>query len=134
MVRTSNGLGVDRVDVRTGRSTRVEAPNARAGSFLSDGRGNIRVMSTPTVRGATGMLGTRIDHFYRIQGESEWRSLGSYDSESREGMWPAAIDPALNVVYVLRKLDGRMALYRVRLDGSLASELVYANPQVDVDD
>jgi dipeptidyl aminopeptidase/acylaminoacyl peptidase len=134
LVRTTSGLGVDRVDVRTGRSTRVEPPNARAGRYLSDGRGNVRIMSTPTVRGATGQLGTRTDHFYRIQGESQWRSLGSYDSETHEGLWPTAIDPALNVAYVLRKLDGRMALYRVRLDASLASELVYANPQVDVDD
>ena len=35
--------------------------------------------------------------------------------------------------YVLKKLNGRFALYRVKLDGTLATELVYANQQVDVD-
>ena len=35
---------------------------------------------------------------------------------------------------MLKKLNGRFALYRVKLDGSLATELVYANEQVDVDD
>ena len=42
--------------------------------------------------------------------------------------------PSSNAAYVLKKLNGRFALYRVKLDGSLASELVYANEQVDVDD
>ena len=35
---------------------------------------------------------------------------------------------------MLKKLNGRMALYRVKLDGSMATELVYANEHVDVDD
>jgi dipeptidyl aminopeptidase/acylaminoacyl peptidase len=49
-------------------------------------------------------------------------------------MYPVAIDAANNTAYVLRRLNGRRALYRVKLDESLASELVYANDSVDVDD
>ena len=135
MVRISNGLGVDRIDVRTLRSTRVEAPNRNAGGYLSDGRGNVRIMTAPTVRtGATGMLGSRTDYFYRIAGSRDWRPFGSYDWMTREGMVPVAVDPGIDSAYVLRKLNGRLALYRVKLDGSMAAELVYANDQVDVDD
>ena len=131
--RTADGLSVDRIDVRTGRSTRVEAPNRRAGAYISDGRGTVRIMSTPTIRGATGMTGSRIDHFYRLSGGGDWRPFGSHDGLTGEGTIPLAVDASLDSAYVLRKLNGRFALYRVKLDQSLTSELVYANEQVDVD-
>ena len=135
LARSTDGLAVDRVDVRTLRSTRIEVPNRNAGGYLSDGQGNVRIMALPSVRGgATGQLGTRVDYRYRTRGSRDWQPLGSYDSATREGMLPIAVDPALDAAYVLQKLDGRVALYRVKLDGSMATELVYANPQVDVDD
>jgi dipeptidyl aminopeptidase/acylaminoacyl peptidase len=133
MVRNDDGLGVDRVDVRTLRSSRIEPPNPHAGSYISDGRGNIRIMSVPSVRSSSGQLGTRTGFLYRTADDRDWHELGSYDSATNEGMIPLAVDPTLNVAYVLKKLDGRSALYRVKLDRSLATELVYANPQVDVD-
>ena len=52
---------------------------------------------------------------------------------SGAGMYPLAVDAQLDAAYVLQKLDGRYALYRVKLDGSLATELVHANDRVDVD-
>lgn len=135
LVRTANGLGVDRVDVRTLRSTQVEPPNAHAGGYLSDGHGNVRIMEVPTVRGgATGQLGTQIQYFYRRSGSRDWQNFSTFDTATNEGMMPVAIDPTIDSAYVLRKLDGRLALYRVKLDGSLTAELVYSNPQVDVDD
>jgi dipeptidyl aminopeptidase/acylaminoacyl peptidase len=132
--RTGNGLGVERIDLRTLRSSRIEPPNTAAGGYISDGRGNIRIMAMPTERTNTGMLGTRTNYMYRTADSREWRPLGSYDSNGREGMTPLAVDPVLNAAYVLQKLNGRLALYRVKLDGSMATELVHANDQVDVDD
>jgi len=135
LTRSTDGLAVDRVDVRTLRSTRIEVANRNAGGYLSDGQSNVRIMALPSVRGgATGQAGTRIDYRYRTRASRDWQPLGSYDTATREGMLPVAVDPALDAAYVLKKLDGRVALYRVRLDGSMATELVYANPQVDVDD
>lgn len=49
-------------------------------------------------------------------------------------MIPIAIDAGINSAYVKKKLDGRMALYRVKLDGSMATELVYKSDKVDIDD
>ncbi|HWT13561.1 MAG TPA: S9 family peptidase [Allosphingosinicella sp.] len=133
MVRTAEGLGVDRVDVRTLRSTTVERANPNAVRYISDGRGNVRIMATRPMRGATGQISTRIDYFYRTGGEGGWREFGHFDTLTEEGSYPVAVDPVLNAAYILRKLDGRFALYRVALDGSMATELAYANPQVDVD-
>lgn len=126
--------GVDRVDVRTLRSNAVELRNANASSFMTDGRGHVRLMEVGSVRGATGMAGSRISYFFRIPGSERWHPLGTYDELSGDGLYPVAVDAAQNVAYVLKRLNGRRALYRITLDETAATELVYANPQVDVDD
>ncbi|HKR24422.1 MAG TPA: S9 family peptidase, partial [Allosphingosinicella sp.] len=130
--RRADGLGVDRLDISTMRVTQIEPPTGQASGYITDGRGNIRMM----IQARTGSEGQRIsrtDYFYRLQGSRGWREFSSYDYVSREGSLPIAIDGERNLAYVLRKLNGRLALYRVTLDEGLASELVYANERVDVD-
>jgi hypothetical protein len=66
LVRHNEGLGVDRLDVRTLRSTSVEPANDHASSISRT------VVATPDhgnrdVRGATGQLGSRTDYFYRTE-------------------------------------------------------------------
>ncbi|MDQ4086593.1 MAG: S9 family peptidase [Pseudomonadota bacterium] len=133
MVRTTEGLGVDRVDVRTLRSQSVVRANPNAIQFMSDGRGNVRIMATRPMRGSTGQIASRIDYFYRTGADGDWREFSHYDTLTDEGMYPVAVDPVLNAAYALKKLNGRFALYRVALDGSMNTELAYANEQVDVD-
>jgi dienelactone hydrolase len=134
VARTSDGLGVDRIDPATLRSSRVEPPNRGAGGYISDGRGNVRIMIVPMIRGgATGQLSNRVDYFYRPTGSHDWRPFSSFDDVTREGMYPVAVDGTVDAAYVLQKLNGRLALYRVKLDGSMTTELVYANEHVDVD-
>lgn len=132
--RQSEGLGVDRINVRTGRATSVEPPNAHATHYITDGRGNVRIMGTRLLLSSTGQESATTRFFYRTPSDRSWQQLGTFDSLSGEGVLPLAADQTLNCAYVLRKLNGRFALYRIRLDGSMASELVYSNPEVDVDD
>ena len=133
LARSGDGLGVDRVDVRTLRSTRVEPPNPRANGYISDGRGNVRIMSSQEVRGSTGMAGTDVNYYYRTADSRDWRPFGTYDTLTGAGLYPVAVDPTLNAAYALQKLNGRYALYRIKLDGSMTTELVHSNDQVDVD-
>jgi dipeptidyl aminopeptidase/acylaminoacyl peptidase len=134
LTRTASGLAVDRIDIRSLRATPVEPPNDHAAGYITDGQGNVRIMIVPDVRGgATGQLGSRTDYFYRRTGSRDWTPLASYDFLSHEGMIPLAVDPGSESAYVLKRLNGRDALYRVKLDGSMATELVYANEHVDVD-
>jgi dipeptidyl aminopeptidase/acylaminoacyl peptidase len=132
-VRRENGLGVDRVNVRTLQADRIERPDERASLFMSDGRGNVRIKGVRDVQGSTGQLRSRISYFYRVPGSDSWRPFSTVD-ETGADFTPLGVDPELNVAYALRKLNGRNALYRVKLDGTLASELVYAHERVDVDD
>ena len=133
LARTGDGLGVDRIDVRTLRSTRIEPPNPRASGYISDGRGNVRIMSSRELRGSTGQLGSEIIYYYRTVDSREWRAFSTFDTLAGTGMYPVAVDPTLDAAYALQKLNGRYALYRVKLDGSMTTELVHANDQVDVD-
>ncbi len=133
MARRQNGLGVDRIDINNLRITSVEQPDPRASGYMSDGRGNVRMMiSVQTV--GEGQAAAQTVYYYRLAGARDWRRFSTYDENTREGMFPVAIDGARDVAYVLKRLNGRLALYRVRLDESLATELVYANETVDVDD
>ena len=47
---------------------------------------------------------------------------------------PLAVDGTTDSLYALKKLNGRKALYRIKLDGRKAEELVASNPNVDIDD
>jgi dipeptidyl aminopeptidase/acylaminoacyl peptidase len=132
--RRENGYGVVRVDTRTLSSRRVVEPRLNASDYISDGRGQVRIMGVRPPRGATGQMSNEVNFLYRARGSDDWRELGSYNDLTREGMLPVAVDPQLDAAYVFQKLDGRMALYRVALDGSGRREMLVSHPQVDVDD
>ncbi|HEX8667648.1 MAG TPA: S9 family peptidase [Allosphingosinicella sp.] len=133
LARKSDGLGVDRIDLRTLKTEAIEKADPLATGFLTDGRGNVRIKESEHVHGSTGMLTSATEYFYRPSGSSEWKKFSTYDSQTREGMIPLAVDGSIDSAYALKKLNGRFALYRVKLDGALAPELVYANDKVDVD-
>lgn len=123
------GLGVDVVDANTGKGTPVEAPLRDAAGFLTDGLGNVRVKVHEETKDdrPTG----RMRVFYRVANGKDWRGLTEYmDADEFE---PLAVDATTDSLYALKKLNGRKALYRVRLDGTKAEELVASNPNVDID-
>lgn len=133
LAQTRDGQGVDRVDTRSGRSEMVEAPISSASGYLSDGQGHIRIAILSEQHGDLGTLTGVTVYQYRAATNRTWRLFSRHvggDGELR----PIAVDGAKDIAYALKKVDGRDALYRVSLDGALTSTLVYANPQVDVDD
>ena len=125
------GLGVDRLDTRDLRVVNVEPPRGDAIGYISDGRGKVRIMAmmdeTPT-----GYDSGVTRYLYRRTGSETWQTLSRVDVDG-EGFRPVAVDPALDAAYGFKKVDGRDALYRKRLDGSGEETLVFAHPEVDVD-
>lgn len=130
IVDNREGLGVDLVDTRTLKSTLVERPNAAASGYLTDGRGHVRVMAV-IEDDHHGQVTGREKFYYRTQNSRDWKTLVDFQKEQFE---PLAVDAELDSVYALKKKDGRYALYRIRLDGSLAETLIADNPRVDIDD
>ena len=132
-VLMTSGNAVVRINTRSNEVERVEQPMTYAVEYLSDGRGRVRVYGAGRIRGETRMISDEIEYRYRPQGSNDWRTLGVYNFTSRDGMNPLAVDAALDAAYVLDKLNGRTALYRVALDGSGRRELLASHDEVDVD-
>ena len=127
------GLGVDRVDTRTLRTSRVEAPRPDAYDYISDGRGRVRIMGLMS-RTPAGYDRGVIHYSFRRKGSAQWEILGSFDVKSEQGFLPEAIDADLDLAYGWRRHEGRWALFSKALDGSGTEALVLAHPQVDVDE
>jgi len=130
IVRQDNGLGVDRIDLRTLKSSRVERPATGASGYITDGHGHVRIMSFADADSDTGALSGRITYFYRRKGDSNWLKFS--DTKVDNAFVPVAVDDSTDSAYAYRKLNGRDALYRVKLDGSLNADLVFAHDKVDV--
>lgn len=132
MVETKSGLGVDRVDTRTVHADAVEMPKDAASAYLSDGRGNVRIMRVDETD-SSGNLTGRVKYYYRRAGSRDWKTLVEY-AAADDQMRPVAVDADIDSVYTLKKKDGRDALYAIKLDGSGAETLIASKPQVDIDD
>lgn len=133
--KTDEGLGVELVDTRTGRRRPVEKARRDASSYLSDGRGNVRVMGIAQVDSFGYLSGTE-KFSYRRPGSKKWEPLAEagYDGAYNTGFNPVSIDASKNVVYGFEVRDGFQSLYQIALDGTLAKTKVIGRDDVDIDD
>ena len=123
-----DGLGVDLVDTATLKSDVVEPPNEAAQGYMTDGRGHVRLMSI--VDYSRGKMQPLVKYMYRTQASRDWKTLVEYQEKEFE---PLEIDADVDSLYALKKKDGRFALYRIKLDGTLAETFIAADPKVDID-
>jgi dipeptidyl aminopeptidase/acylaminoacyl peptidase len=129
---TKPGLGVDRVETRTGKTKALEDPKEGAVEYFTDGRGTLRIVGFRGTRSSATEMDTGVLNFqYRLPDSTQWRKLSSYGSND-SGFEPYYVDHDSNLTYGVKKKDGRLAIYTVKLDESLQEELVYANSEVDV--
>lgn len=126
------GYGVDRIDSVSAAARTVESPNRRAGGYISDGRGDIRIMLVPDFTDS-GYATGRFTYYYRTKSGRDWKQLSVYNAISETGFRPVAVDPDLDVAYGFKGEGGRDAFYSVALDGSARETLIFSHPQVDVD-
>lgn len=127
------GLGVDRIDLQSMQTTSVEKPRQNGSRYLTDGHGNVRVVGIDEFAGDSQQLTGRTKFRYRRANDKNWLDLATYDSRNNSGVIPLAVDQPTDSLYFLQALNGRDALYRMKLDGSGASELIARNDRVDID-
>ena len=127
------GLGVDWLDTRNLQVKTLEVPSTEAATYITDGHGTVRIIAR-ALPSPSGQDSGLLDYRYRKPGSREWLNLGYFNTTDDSGFEPEAVDRDLNVAYGFKKKDGRRAVYSVALDGSLAVKLVYARPDVDVDE
>lgn len=133
--KNDEGLGVERVDLKSLQRRPVERAKRDAVEYISDGLGTVRIMGVRPTAG-TGYSVSEISYFYRKADSKTWEPLSKLAllGGRFQGFNPYAVDPKLNVVYGFDDYNGRQALWKVALDGTLKRDLVLANSQVDVDD
>lgn len=132
LANDKEGLGVDLVDVASGRSRPVEKPNKMADSYLADEHGRIRLMSVSDRSG--GLDGSDIRYLYRPLNSDEWLPLSEVEVEGDRlsGFVPSAIDSSKNIVYGFERQNGFYSLFSMPLDGSGTKTLVKQVDGVDV--
>lgn len=133
--RQSGGLGVERVDTVSLKRSTVEPPKGSVFTYFSDGHGNVRVTGIQAT-GGTGYSVSRLTYQYRKTGTRDWVPLSEVQitPQGLVGFVPVAVDKATDAVYGFDVQNGRTALFKIALDGSLKRELVFAHDLVDVDD
>lgn len=127
---SKSGVVVEKVNTRTMATTRVEGVREDV-TYLSDGHGAVRIMRVEQYENGSNTGVGR--YFYRLAGSRDWKLLGDHNYADDTGFDAEAVDYERNAVYGYRKTNGRQALYRLALDGSMKEELVLARPDVDVD-
>jgi dipeptidyl aminopeptidase/acylaminoacyl peptidase len=131
---SQGGIGVDLVDTRTNKARPVEHPLPTGDDFITDGKGHVRIRGLDRLDSNEEQYVGFEDFQYRSRDEGPWQAFAAYDTVGNKGLHPIAVDPVLNAAYAFKDKDGRRALYRVSLDGSMKEELVLDNPRVDIDD
>jgi dipeptidyl aminopeptidase/acylaminoacyl peptidase len=95
--------------------------------YITDGRGNPRI-------GWGGTVGSpETQYFARLDGDREWRKLGSANSFSTNNpLRPVAMAADDNTAYALGSYDERDALWAIDLADKAAPKLLFSHPLVDV--
>lgn len=128
------GLGVDLVDTITQKRTKAEAPRRDAIGYISDGRGNIRIMALQAAD-ARGYSRSNISFSFRRQGSGNWEPLSKLSIEGGEGggFEPVAVDSASNSVVGFDDVKGMTVLVGVSLDGKGTRRQLAGRSDVDID-
>jgi len=124
-VEGKEGLGVDKIQLSNMKVTSIEGAQKDADSYLTDGRGNVRMEIIARTIGDTLTGDYKVR--YRRSGSNKWEDFSG-------GGIPLAVEASSDSAFVLADNGGRDALYRVKLDGSGARSLIAANDKVDIDD
>lgn len=121
-------VGVDHIELEPFKVHTVEPPMGREYSYMTDGHGAVRLRSEQRTD-LNDLYTGDVRYSFRAAGSSDWRAL----REGGEDFTPLTIERQSDSLYFLKPLNGRDALYRMKLDGVGAETLVASNPDVDID-
>lgn len=130
LAQTASGMGVEDIDTVTLGATQVERPRTDSIAYGSDGTGAVRLMATRR-QTASGYSRSDMQWHYRPSGGGGWTR---FEQIAGEDFDPQTVDPKLNVAYGTVRRNGRLAAYKVALDGSNTATMLFQHETVDVDD
>jgi len=111
------------LNVVTGKSRVVVRSRPPVRSWMSDGRGDVRV--------GIGYEKTRASVFARSSNSEEWKEVVQQDLSDPEAIGPLAIGPNGDL-FALKHHQGRTALITMRLSDRFSAKVVFADSLYDV--
>ncbi len=133
IVKDEEGMSVDLMDATTGAIKIVEKPRRDAVEFITDGKGKVRIMGTHGQKGQTGYLSGTVRYFFKPAAGGDWQTLSAVDVLTNDGFDPVTVDAGTDRAIGYAKVDGRLAVSAVRLDGTGRGDILFRHPEVDVD-
>jgi dienelactone hydrolase len=125
-------LCISKMNAKTGAERSVECHGDQSVSVVADSEGRVRAIGFRKVRGMTYMDTGETTWRYLPQGSTEMKPFGVYNSWTREGFAPVAIDARENKAWGFAKHQGRTAVFTRALAEPSKENLVFSHPEVDV--
>ncbi len=127
------GLGVEVVDIATGKRSARERYDPLGRYYLADAVGNVRIKVRNRME--SGRLTGEFDTLYRPAEGGSWKDLENLtlDGAAVPFFSPSAVDSARNVVIGFITKDGYDAIAEFPLDGTGAGKVLMTRSDVDVD-
>lgn len=132
-VGSSVSVAIDRVDTKTGASKTVDSFPMNSIDLTTDETGKVRVLGFRVLRDGVGNDSGNLTFRFNSAGGHDWKPFGVYNQLTREGFYPLQADSQRNIVWGMRKLNGRLAVYTKALDEAGAETLIFSHPEVDAD-
>ena len=121
-------FALNRIQIDPLKETTAEGPTTTEYDYMTDGHGVVRIRSS-IFTDRDGYNTGFSNYQFRATPGGKWFSMRQADRDFR----PLAVDRDLNALYFLKPLNGRAALYRMKLDGSGSETLIGSNPDFDID-
>lgn len=134
LANSKEGLGVDRLDIVSGKRRSVESPDELASRYIADENGDIRIKIRSLVNAAGYLTGEHI-FMYRPVGKSSWEQLDDIHLGGTpvKEFWPVAVSAEKNILYASSPVSGFDAIIAVPLDGSKNATTLVSRNDVDID-
>jgi dipeptidyl aminopeptidase/acylaminoacyl peptidase len=119
------GSGVSKLNIYSGSLKTAEGVRSSVYGWMTDGRGD------PRLRFLIGERDYRWQ--YRLKNEKKWRPLHEWKhADIEEDYQPIGFGDDPNLLLVLKRHEGRIALWSEDLAGDREAKVVFAHSEVDV--
>ncbi len=134
LANEKEGLGVDQVDVESGRRRVEEQPDLGTYRYIADENGRVR-LKLRAGYDANGRMTGEYFYLYRDSESDRWREFDNVavDGEPISNFEPVAVDSSRNSAFGYIPKDGFEALAEVPLSNPGAGKVLFSRDDVDVD-
>ncbi|MEP0390804.1 MAG: S9 family peptidase [Erythrobacter sp.] len=132
MANEKEGLGIDRIDVESGKRRTEVQPDSGADYYLADDKGYVRLKARSS-NDTRGYVRDGRVYLVRESGKNEWERLENITLDGEVIQFsPAAIDAGLNQLFAYTSINGHRALVGIPLDGSGTANVIASRDDADV--